>query len=140
MGVPVLPGGGCRMLEPMLFHLRPATTNAPAGTRAARFTNAGKHVGVLEFNAPDGCAVVPGWICAALGLTADGGDQVTVKRAPLPKGIGGCEYVDEMTDDEIEKVCADKRLIVARRFSTRHYPMCRELTPSPTCRFTLDIR
>lgn len=64
-----------------------------------------------------GCAVVPIWICQALGnrptppnlyyfscfppesatddplspvapagLTADGGDQITVKRQPLPKG------------------------------------------------------
>jgi hypothetical protein len=40
------------MLEPMLFLLTPLVA-VPSGARGS------KHVGVLEFNAPEGVAVVP---------------------------------------------------------------------------------
>jgi len=49
--------------------------------------------------------------CSIEGITADtykkARDEIIVHRdgilrAPLPAGIGNCEYVDSMSDDEIE--------------------------------------
>ena len=50
----LLPHG--RMPQPMLFRLSVAGTDS-----------APKHVGVLEFSAPEECVVVPLWIMRSLG-------------------------------------------------------------------------
>jgi len=53
--------------------------------------------------------------CSITGITAQtykkARDEIVVHRdgllrAPMPAGIGKCEYVDEMTDDDIEKAFA----------------------------------
>ena len=61
------------MPQPLLFRI------SVLGTAGA-----GKHVGVLEFSAPEGCVVVPLWIMRSLG--ANDGDEMFVGTAELPKG------------------------------------------------------
>ena len=64
-------GGG-----PALFRL-----TARRGEEAA----AAVFGGVLEFSAPPGCAVVPGWMMAHLG--AEEGDAVAVQQVRLPRAV-----------------------------------------------------
>jgi hypothetical protein len=73
------------MVEPMLFKLTRPTVDVGTGTRNGGVRDS-KHVGVLEFNAPEGVAVVPTWIANSLGLTPDEGQKVCVERKMLPKG------------------------------------------------------
>mmetsp|Transcript_11242 Transcript_11242/g.33764 ORF Transcript_11242/g.33764 Transcript_11242/m.33764 type:complete len:97 (+) Transcript_11242:1-291(+) len=58
------------MPHPMLFKLE--------------WGGAARHVGVLEFSAPEGSVVVPLWIMRALG--ASDGDQLQLSSAELPRG------------------------------------------------------
>ena len=51
----LVPSG--RMPQPMLFRLSVAGADG-----------IGKHVGVLEFSAPDGAVVVPLWVMRSLGV------------------------------------------------------------------------
>ena len=53
--------------------------------------------------------------CSIKGITAEtykrARDEIVVHRdgllrAPLPKGIGNCAYVDDMSDEEIDKAFA----------------------------------
>ena len=72
------------MVEPMLFKL--SRPQVDGSTGAGNGFRDSKHVGVLEFNAPEGVAVVPTWIANSLGLTPDEGQKVCVERKTLPKG------------------------------------------------------
>jgi len=60
--------------------------------------------------------------CSISGITAEtykrARDEIVVHRdgllrAPMPKGIGVCEYIDEMTDDEIERAFARLERFIA---------------------------
>ena len=61
------------MPRPMLFKL------TLAGSAASP-----RHVGVLEFSAPEGTVVVPLWLLRAMGVSD--GDTLVVESATLPKG------------------------------------------------------
>jgi len=69
--------------------------------------------------------------CSITGITAEtykkARDEIVVHRdgllrAPLPRGIGGCEYVDDMTDDEIEKAFARLEAFIAENPQTSWDP------------------
>jgi hypothetical protein len=74
------------MLDPMLFKLSLPTVDVGSGAAPSGGVRDSKHVGVLEFNAPEGVAVVPTWIANSLGITPDEGQKVCVERKSLPKG------------------------------------------------------
>jgi len=62
-----------QMPQPMLFKISVAGTNS-----------SGKHVGVLEFSAPEGTVVVPLWVMRSLGISD--GTEMLVETAELPRG------------------------------------------------------
>merc|ERR1711969_119935 len=69
----------------MLFRLsRPRAL--PSARGVAGGVRDSKHVGGLEFNAPEGVAVVPTWIAQSLGIMPDEGQKLVVERRTLPKG------------------------------------------------------
>ena len=61
------------MPRPMLFRLTLAGSDS-----------APRHVGVLEFSAPEGTVVVPLWLLRSMGV--NDGDALLVESASLPKG------------------------------------------------------
>jgi len=65
--------GEASMPQPMLFRL------SVAGTQGG-----GKHVGVLEFSAPEAAVVVPLWLMRQLG--AEDGTEMLLETAELPRG------------------------------------------------------
>ena len=69
--------------------------------------------------------------CSIDGITAEtykkARDEIIVHRdgllrAPMPAGIGLCEYIDDMTDDEIEKAFARLEAFMAKHPETSWNP------------------
>ena len=69
--------------------------------------------------------------CSITGITAEtykkARDEIVVHRdgllrAPLPKGIGNCAYVDEMSDEEIDKAFARLEVFMAAHPETSWDP------------------
>ena len=108
------------MPHPMLFRISLAGTDTPP-----------RHVGVLEFNAPEGCVAIPLWIMRAMGVSDS--DELVVEAATLPKGTFAKlqPLSEEFATLEDPKVRPSRRSYLCHSRSSRPFQLEPILPPGP---------